>query len=112
MITVARCQYAIKGGETLKHVAAYYGTNWIQVWAANHLLKNPDGADLVEGQLVNIGHTYTVGPGDEMQQIARKFGMTTDAIFSMNYDVSGTPPELLGAGQKLCIIPNSCATNM
>jgi hypothetical protein len=31
MITVARCQYAIRGGETLKHVAAYYGTNWIQV---------------------------------------------------------------------------------
>uniref|UniRef100_A0A7S1MZ16 LysM domain-containing protein n=1 Tax=Hemiselmis andersenii TaxID=464988 RepID=A0A7S1MZ16_HEMAN len=112
MFTVKRCAYAIKGGETLLHVAAYYGTNWIQIWAANVLLQDPEGSDISEGQLINVGHTYTMESGDEMSKLSRKFGMSTEAMYQLNYDIAQTPPELLGAGQQLCIIPNSCATNV
>ena len=62
--------------------------------------------------LAPMSRSYTVEKGDEMEWIGRKFGMSTEAIYALNYDVAGTPPELLGAGQPLCIIPNSCYTNV
>jgi LysM repeat protein len=60
---------------------------------------------------VNVGHTYTVGPGDEMQQIARKFGMTTEAIYGMNYDVSGTQNPKNPKTSTLMLNPDPEALN-
>lgn len=42
----------------------------------------------------------------------RKFGIREESIRALNHDVAELPPYLLGEGQRLCIIPNSCNTNL
>ena len=33
-VVLERCRYAVRPGETMQHIAAYYATNWIQVPSA------------------------------------------------------------------------------
>ena len=59
MVSIVRCQYAIKGGETLTHVAAYYRTNWIQV--CGKIALKP----LTHSLAVTIAVTFSVALASE-----------------------------------------------
>jgi len=46
---------------------------------------------------------YTVQPGDSMFTIARRFGVSLDALIRANPQISN--PSLIFPGQQLCIPP-------
>jgi len=110
-VALERCRYAVRPGESMQHIAAYYSTNWIQLWALNTDIVNPDGT-LMEGSIVNTGHVYTVEDGDVIDWVVRKFGGSRASIVEFNRDVAQASPDAIAAGQHLCIIPNSCATHI
>jgi LysM repeat protein len=95
----------------MQDIAAYYGTNWIQLWALNADIVNPDG-ELMEGSIVSTGHIYSVADGDVLDWVVRKFGSSREQILAHNYDVASSDMDRIGIGQPLCIIPNSCATHV
>lgn len=106
-----RCRYAVQKGETMQDIAAFYSTNWIQLWALNSDIVNPDGA-LTDGSIVSVGHIYTISEGDVIDWVVRKFGSSRNQILANNYDVATSSINAIGVGQPLCIIPNSCSTHL
>lgn len=110
-LQVVRCQYAIQDNENIEHVAAYYSTNWIQIWAMNPGLVDPDGI-LERGQVITFGHVHNVGQGELLDWLARKFGMSYEQMFNLNADLAKKDVGVIGHGQELCLIPNACNTNL
>jgi len=110
-VTVERCRYAVRPGETMTSIAAFYSTNWLQLWSLNTEIVNPDGV-LVEGSVVNVGHTYVVAEGDVIDWVVRKFGSSRPQILAYNQDVATYSADTIGPGQPLCVIPNSCSTHV
>ena len=55
----------------------------------------------MEGSIVNVGHTYTVGDGDVIDWVVRKFGSSRAQILNFNQDVA----------QVVCrvLVPNTCS---
>jgi len=78
-VLLERCRYAVRPGETMQDIAAFYQTNWIQLWALNTDIMDPDGM-LMEGSIVAIGHTYQVAEGDVIDWVVRKFGSSTAQV--------------------------------
>ena len=53
----------------LTAVASSCRTDWITLFSMNPTVKAPDRV-LYTGQLINIGHLYSVVPGDTLTAIA------------------------------------------
>ena len=102
---VERCVYAVEDGQTLLDVARVYGTDWHTLLSLNSGVRRPEGG-LYGGQLLNIGHLYSVVAGDSLTSISGRFGTTDTAIHSLNADLA--PQASLNVGQVLCILPDSC----
>ena len=69
-LLVRKCVYAVNFEQHLQELASLYKTDWLNVYSMNPTIKTPDRV-LFEGQLVNIGHLYSVVPGDTVSKIAK-----------------------------------------
>lgn len=99
--------YTVQAGDTLAQLARRYRTSVDAIMAANHL---PNPNRIRAGQKLWIpgcqpsscasGSWYTVQKGDTLFSIARKFGVTVEAIAAANHIPD---PYVIKGGQKLCI---------
>lgn len=112
--------YIVVRGETLKSLAARFGTTVDSLLAANPEVTN---ANLIyEGQRLKVyvsstppppppppppGQTYYVQKGDTLRKIASKFSTTVDAILGVNPQISN--PNVIYVGQAITI-PAGAAT--
>jgi spore germination protein YaaH len=59
-------------------------------------------------QVLAVGRMYTVGVGDTVLTLARRFGTTPASIAALNYELGALNSSNLTAGQAVCLIANSC----
>jgi len=114
-VIVARCRYIVRAREALNDVAAHFHTDWIQLWALNPDLRQPDtevghnANSSVLGAAIRTGHLYKVDRGDYLAAVAYKFGTSVKMLLHLNADlVAAELEDQLDIGKHLCIIPNSC----
>jgi len=90
----------VQPGDTIKGIAQTYGVSIASIAQASGLL-NPDR--LRVGQLLTIpnqaGYLYRVQPGETLDQIAARTGVTTDIIVS----ASDLPAAMVRAGDVILI---------
>jgi len=110
-VTVIRCRYAVNEGENLRTIAAFYRTNWVQLWALNPEIRTPD-MDLAPGALVSVGHIYKIERDDTVLALLRKFGAARKQFEMVNNDWAVEPDKVLLPGQSLCVTPGACGTNV
>ena len=109
--------YIVVRGDSLKSLAARFGTSEQSLLAANPEITN---ASLIyEGQRLKVyvsapppppppsGHVYYVQRGDTLRKIASKFSTTVDAILRVNPEIGN--PNVIYAGQAITI-PAGVAT--
>ncbi len=93
--------YEVKRGDTLYSIANKYGISLSELKAINSL----DSDNLSVGQILKVPsglsnvNSYTVGKGDTLYSIAKKFNIGIDEIKQLNNLTS----NLLSIGQKLII---------
>lgn len=95
-------QYTVRRGDTLAKIAARSGTDVQGMMAANPQLR--DANQLSVGQALNLpgagaASETTVRRGDSMARIAKRHGVSMDALIAANPDVRD--PALLQVGQTL-----------
>ena len=101
--------YTVKAGDTLYSIANKYGLTVSELKQLNYLTSDI----LSIGQVLNINNsntslpsnTYIVKSGDSLYSIAKKYGITVDALKSAN----GKTSNLLSIGEIL-VIPTTTAT--
>jgi hypothetical protein len=82
-IQVQRCSACLGRGEGLNALANKFGTQWTQIYSANHnIVGSPD--ELEESRLLRLGSLYAVRNGDTLMSIALKFGVTVNQLFLWN----------------------------
>jgi len=103
--------YTVQPGDTMFLIARRFGVSLDALIAANPQIPNPN--QIRPGQRICVprgasscppGSTrYTVQPGDSMFTIARRFGVSLDALIRANPQISN--PSQIFPGQQLCIPP-------
>ena len=106
--------YTVKSGDTLYGIASKYGLTVNELKQLNNLTS-----DLLSiGQVLNVSNsgtsntpsnpsnTYVVKSGDSLYSIARRYGVTVDALKSAN----GKNSNLLSIGEVLVIPTNTNTT--
>lgn len=101
--------YTVKAGDTLYSIANKYGLTVNELKQLNNLTSDI----LSIGQVLNVSNsvvstpsnTYTVKSGDSLYSIAKKYGITVDALKSAN----GKTSNLLSIGEIL-VIPTTTTT--
>jgi LysM repeat protein len=116
--------HTVQSGENLYRIGLQYGVTWQELMAVNGLTSNK----IYVGQQIRIPNqaaasdqtasapepaaqpepvvgetapaTYTVARGDTLGSIARRFGMTTSSLASLNHVAN---PNLIYTGQTLTI---------
>ncbi len=98
--------YIVKSGDTLYKIAGLYGMTVNELKALNNLTSN----SLSIGQRLRVvpseatgANTYVVKSGDSLYSIAKKFGITVDALKGANNKTS----NLLTIGEVLIIPTNN-----
>ena len=131
-LDVQRCEYCIKGDDTLVYMMRQYGfeTNWLRLWTLNSyqgavdpaflpgaifpaanatgnaFIANPDVLRAGMNRIY-VGPVYAASREDTLQSLAVRFRTTVRALMSMNPDVTGD--EAFSAGmQQVCVAP--CTT--
>ena len=105
--------YTVKSGDTLYSIANKYGLTVSELKSLNNLTSDI----LSIGQVLNVSNsgpstptnpsnTYTVKSGDSLYSIARKYGITVDALKNAN----GKTSNLLSIGEIL-VIPTTTSTS-
>lgn len=105
--------YTVKRGDTLSKIASWYGTTVEQIVALNHI-QNPNL--IYPGEVLQIqvttsdkpntepssttSTTYVVRRGDNLWNIARRYGTTINSIVMLNNIAN---PNLIYPGQVLLI---------
>jgi LysM repeat protein len=110
--------YIVARGDTLKSLAARFGTSVESLLAANPEISNANV--IYEGQRLKVyvsapppppppppGQAYYVQKGDTLRKIASKFSTTVDAILRVNPQISN--PNVIYVGQAITI-PAGVAT--
>jgi LysM repeat protein len=91
--------YAVKG-DTLRKIAAKFGTTVDALLKLNPQITNPNV--IYVGQAIKVpstASTYVVQKGDTLRIIANKFGTTVDALLALNPNIKN--PNLIYAGQVI-----------
>ncbi|HOQ23421.1 MAG TPA: SafA/ExsA family spore coat assembly protein [Bacillota bacterium] len=102
--------YTVVQGDTMFEIARRFGVTLDALLAANPQITDPNR--IFPGQLVCIptpvgppqcpnGFLYTVVRGDTMFEIARRFGITLDALIRANPQIAD--PNLIFPGQRICV---------
>ena len=106
--------YIVARGDTLRSLAARFGSTVESIMASNPGITNPNV--IYEGQRLTIysapstpppapppasGQTYYVVRGDTLRKIAAKFNTTVDAILRVNPQI--TNPNVIYVGQAIAI---------
>ena len=106
--------YIVSRGDTLKALAARFGSTVESIVASNPGITNANV--IYEGQRLTIysgpstppptpppasGQTYYVVKGDTLRKIAAKFNTTVDAILRVNPQISN--PNIIYVGQAIAI---------
>merc|ERR1719183_37390 len=118
-VKVASCRYKVRVRESLVDVATRFNTDWMQLWALNPQLHQPDievgfqQDSSALGGMVKTGHMYKVDRGDYLSAIAYKFGTSVKMLLHLNAnlvtdDSLHAGDQELKPGMKICVIPNSC----
>ena len=106
--------YTVKAGDTLYSIANKYGLTVNELKQLNNLTSDI----LSIGQVLNVSNTgtsntpsnpsntYVVKSGDSLYSIARRYGVTVDALKSAN----GKTSNLLSIGEVLVIPTNTNTT--
>jgi LysM repeat protein len=91
--------YAVKG-DTLRKIAAKFGTTVHAILQLNPQITNP--SVIYAGQAITVpsaSSTYVVQRGDTLRIIANKFGTTVDALLALNPNIKNA--NLIYAGQVI-----------
>ena len=114
--------YIVARGDTLKGLAARFGSTVESIMASNPEITNPNV--IYEGQRLTIysgpstppptpppasGQTYYVLAGDTLRKIAAKFNTTVDAILRINPQIIN--PNIIYVGQAIAI-PTGVSTHV
>ena len=115
--------YIVARGDTLRSLAARFGSTVDSIVASNPSITNPNV--IYEGQRLTIysgpatpppttpppasGQTYYAVKGDTLRKIAAKFNTTVDAILRANPQIAN--PNLIYVGQAIAI-PAAPATHV
>lgn len=96
--------HVVQAGDTLRNIAARYGTTW-QAIAAINSLANPNFIFPGQRLIIPSGppaapRYYTVQQGDRLAEIARRYGVSVQSIISAN---NLWNPNLIYPGQVLTI---------
>jgi peptidoglycan endopeptidase LytE len=101
--------YIVARGDTLKSLAARFGSTVESILASNPSITNPNV--IYEGQRLTIystpttpppsGGVYYVVQGDTLRKIAAKFNTTVDAILKLNPQIYN--PNIIYVGQAISI---------
>lgn len=108
VIDVVRCRYAARPRESLMDIAYMFQTDWIQLWALNPAILEPDYGVGMEAAVLHTGHLYQVDTGDYLSAIAYKMGVTLKNLLLHNADLAQSPDDPLNVGKVICVIPSSC----
>mmetsp|Transcript_38019 Transcript_38019/g.97162 ORF Transcript_38019/g.97162 Transcript_38019/m.97162 type:complete len:711 (-) Transcript_38019:13-2145(-) len=106
-VSVRRCYYCARVGETFKYIAEQYNfdTNWLRLWNYNPQVADPDL--ILRNYLpVAVGSTYEVQAGDTLSSIAARLRTTVKKILEVNPDMITTD---IAEGQEVCVMP--CTLN-
>jgi len=107
--TASKCNllYTVKSGDSLYSIARKYGVAWESIAAANNITSpyvlsvgQHLTVPLPAGSATDCQFIYTVESGDSLYSIARKYGVTWEAIASTN-DIYN--PYNIAPGQCLTI---------
>ncbi|HBF38025.1 MAG TPA: hypothetical protein DDW50_11955 [Firmicutes bacterium] len=110
--------YTVKPGDTMFFIAKRNNISLQELINANPQIADPN--TIYPGQVLCIpiapmtpncagNQTYRVVSGDTMFEIARRFGITLDALIAANPQIPD--PNLIFPGQEICI-PGSLMTPM
>jgi len=101
--------YTVQKGDTFFTIAKKFGVSLDSLVDANPQIKDP--SRIFPGQIVCVpeNHTvcppgttsYTVQPGDTLFTIAKRFGVSLDALIEANPQIPD--PNLIFPGQIICI---------
>ncbi len=94
--------YWVQRGDTLRIIAARFGTTVESILKANPQITNPNL--IYVGQAISIPGgvtTYVVQRGDTLRIIANKFGTTVEALLALNPQI--TNRNLIYVGQVVTI---------
>lgn len=94
--------YYVQKGDTLRKIAAKFGTSVDALLKLNPQISNPNV--IYVGQAITVPGssdpaTYVVQRGDTLRKIATKFGTTVDALLKLNPKISN--PNVIYVGQVL-----------
>ena len=107
--------YTVQPGDSMWSIANRFGVSLNALIAANPQIPNPSA--IFPGQIVCVPGSqppppgrcqagtfaYTVRPGDSMWSIARRFGVSLDALIAANPQIPN--PSAIFPGQTVCV-PN------
>jgi LysM repeat protein len=115
--------YIVARGDTLRSLAARFGSTVDSIVASNPDITNPNV--IYEGQRLTIytggstpppttppppsGSIYYVVPGDTLRKIAAKFNTTVDALLRLNPQIIN--PNIIYVGQAI-VIPAGPSTHI
>jgi tyrosinase len=94
--------YYVAKGDTLRKIAAKFGTNVDTLLKLNPNITNPNV--IYAGQAITIpagASTYVVQKGDTLRIIANRYGTTVDALLKLNPKI--TNANLIYVGQVITI---------
>mmetsp|Transcript_21266 Transcript_21266/g.43152 ORF Transcript_21266/g.43152 Transcript_21266/m.43152 type:complete len:203 (-) Transcript_21266:43-651(-) len=114
-LVTGSCKACVREGQTLSGLAAEYATDWLQIWATNPRMGNPNKAR-AGGFLVNIGVLFTAVGGETAEDLALQFFLSTDRLLDANPDfVARSGGREVAAqrgllpGQEICVVPPVCS---
>lgn len=103
--TIQTVEYVVQPGETLTQIATQHGTTVKDILFWNPTVPNQDSVQagmrlVVPLDVVDSKHTHTVQFGENLTDIAYRYGVSIEAILQAN---GLQNPNLLKPGQELVI---------
>jgi len=109
-MTVKRCSYCLRRGDSLHSVANEWGTNWLNLWAGNSHILNPSIP--LSGTSVQLGPILITSVHDSLSGIAIRNGVSSEQILAWNPDlalaVAREGDVQLQQDKEVCVLPSTC----